>query len=452
MEVTALCFRLLMLEVILLRAHVQTNCTQAMANTISDPSTPPHEGPLTEGPESLEVFILLSVAVTILSVILVLLVIGFLNIRKHRANTISDPSTPPHEGPLTEGPKSLEVFILLSVAVTILTVILVLLVIGLINIRKHRELVKEQIAASSSASALSHSTPILDSTANEGRALSGQKVLYSSIVYKISAGVQFTSDNCQKGRMEVTAHRFRLVILLIILLRGRVHTSAFHIVPNKLQLFQYESVSFHCEGLDGSAQLRGIRNTEGFLSVCDSNKTIMLFCTIDRAYQADSGEYWCETKGGKRSNNVSITVTAGSVVLDSPVLPVIEGDNVTLRCSNKNLSSLTAYFYKDERLIRTSITGNMTIHSVSRSHEGFYKCASGAEESPVNPLTVRAHHRDACPCSDPLLCVVLLIRIVFTIVMVPLLLLLVGLLYCGKRGAPQSISQINAHIKNTGDS
>ncbi|XP_067381134.1 uncharacterized protein [Channa argus] len=127
-----------------------------------------------------------------------------------RANTISDPSTPPHEGPLTEGPKSLEVFILLSVAVTILTVILVLLVIGLINIRKHRELVKEQIAASSSvnrvdgadessgvtyavvvtkqrkdkASALSHSTPILDSTANEGRALSGQKVLYSSIVYK----------------------------------------------------------------------------------------------------------------------------------------------------------------------------------------------------------------------------------------------------------------------------
>ncbi|KAF3698139.1 High affinity immunoglobulin gamma Fc receptor I [Channa argus] len=334
--------------------------------------------------------------------------------------------------------------------------------------------------------------------------------------------------------MEVTAHRFRLVILLIILLSGRVHTSAFHIVPNKLQLFQYESVSFHCEGLDGSTQLRGIRNTEGFLSVCDSNKTTTLFCTIDRAYQADSGEYWCETKGGKRSNNVSITVTAGSVVLNSPVLPVIEGDNVTLRCSNKNLSSLTAYFYKDERLIRTSITGNMTIHSVSRSHEGFYKCASGTEESPVNPLTVRggdlilesphlpvtegeiitlrctiktlsikfpavfykdsvfigtsstgnltihsvykhheglytcnifgvgesagswltviARHRDVCPCSDPLLCVVLLLRTVFTIVMVPLLLLLVGLLHCGKRGAPQSISQINAHIKTTGDS
>ena len=84
--------------------------------------------------------------------------------------------------------------------------------------------------------------------------------------------------------------------------------SAFRIVPNRLQVFEYESVSFHCEGLDGSAQLRGIRNTEGFISACDGWASV-LSCTIQRAYRADGGEYWCVTEGGQRSYGVNISVT-----------------------------------------------------------------------------------------------------------------------------------------------
>ena len=87
-----------------------------------------------------------------------------------------------------------------------------------------------------------------------------------------------------------------------------VSDAAFRIISNRLQVYEYESVFFHCEGLDGSTQLRGIRNTEEFIKVCDE-KMSALFCMIQRAYPTDSGEYWCETEGGERSNRVNITVT-----------------------------------------------------------------------------------------------------------------------------------------------
>ncbi|XP_067380133.1 carcinoembryonic antigen-related cell adhesion molecule 20-like isoform X2 [Channa argus] len=202
-------------------------------------------------------------------------------------------------------------------------------------------------------------------------------------------------------------------------------------------LFQYESVSFHCEGLDDSTQLRGIRNTEGFLSVCDSNETATASCTIDRAYRADSGEYWCETKEGKRSNIVNITVTAGPVILESPVLPVMEGDNVTLGCRIKRTSfNIFPSFYKDGRFIANSSTGEIIIHSVSKSDEGLYKCnISDVGESPQSLLIIKELHKDTSSSSDHFIHVFFVLRTLFT--MVALLLLLVGLLHFGKLGALQ---------------
>ena len=82
---------------------------------------------------------------------------------------------------------------------------------------------------------------------------------------------------------------------------------------------------------------------------------------------------------------------ADSVILESPVLPVMDGNNVTLSCRKKNTSSnLTADFYKDGLLIGSSSTGEMIIYRVSKSDEGNYKCRmSGAGESPENWLAVR---------------------------------------------------------------
>lgn len=82
----------------------------------------------------------------------------------------------------------------------------------------------------------------------------------------------------------------------------------FRIVPKRLQFFELESVFFHCEGLDGASQLKGIRNTEILISVCDESSPTLL-CAIHRAYATDSGEYWCETAAGEKSISVNITIT-----------------------------------------------------------------------------------------------------------------------------------------------
>ncbi|XP_067435913.1 putative high affinity immunoglobulin gamma Fc receptor IB [Thunnus thynnus] len=238
----------------------------------------------------------------------------------------------------------------------------------------------------------------------------------------------------QHDSMEVTAFCIRLSVFILLSVDVQNSDAAFRIIPTKLQVFQYESVSFHCEGLDDSSQLEGIRDTKEFISACNITSTSTVSCTIPRVYLADSGEYWCETKGGKKSNRVNITVTTGSVILESSVVPVMEGDCVTLRCRYKTTSShLTADFYKNGLFMRSSSTGEITIHSVSKSDEGFYKCnTSDVGESPESRLTVRALDRETCPSSDHSFYVLLLLRTVFTIVMVVLLLLLVGLLHCGK--------------------
>ncbi|XP_078020822.1 Fc receptor-like protein 5 [Epinephelus lanceolatus] len=202
--------------------------------------------------------------------------------------------------------------------------------------------------------------------------------------------------------MEVTALCFRLLMLGVTLLNTYTQRSA---------------------------------DTEQQDLVCDIKRTpTVSSCTIGEIYKGDSGEYWCENDGGERSNTVNISVTDGPVILESPVLPVDEGNDATLSCNRKTTTpNLTAGFYKDGVFIRSSSTGEMTIHSVSKSDEGLYKChISGAGESPESWMAVRAHHRDMCPCSDLFIHVVLVLRTVFTIVMVPLLLLLVGLLHCGK--------------------
>ncbi|CAI5660688.1 unnamed protein product [Oreochromis niloticus] len=120
-------------------------------------------------------------------------------------------------------------------------------------------------------------------------------------------------------------------------------------------------------------------------------------CNISYIDPLDSGVYWCESREGPISNMVNLTVTGGSVILQSPVLPVMEGDDVTLLCKNKTTpSNLPAAFYKDGSLIRKQPTGHMTIQHVSRSDEGLYKCdISGHGESPSSWITVTGSDPDA---------------------------------------------------------
>ncbi|KAM3590289.1 uncharacterized protein V6R79_007062 [Siganus canaliculatus] len=163
------------------------------------------------------------------------------------------------------------------------------------------------------------------------------------------------------------------------------------VLPNRSQFFQHESVSLSCE-----RNWTIKRNTSKNINEdCFKSTDEMSgpHCSIDALYPSESGVYWCESAAGECSETISITVTGGLVILESPVHPVEEGDNVTLGCRQKTTSSsnFTAQFYRDGLLIGSSSTGTLTISRVSRDDQGLYMCSvSGAGASPDAWLIVRA--------------------------------------------------------------
>ncbi|XP_045557694.1 basement membrane-specific heparan sulfate proteoglycan core protein isoform X2 [Salmo salar] len=165
--------------------------------------------------------------------------------------------------------------------------------------------------------------------------------------------------------------------------------------PNTTQHFRWTSLSLSCELKGNSTGWRLKRYTEtAWQSECPSTWRSITesTCTITSLDTWSSGVFWCESGSGEYSNAVNITVNDGDVSLESPVHPVTEGDSVTLTCTfryQETNPKLKADFYKDGVLIKNETTGEMTIPTVSKSDEGFYKCKSGERESPESWVTVR---------------------------------------------------------------
>ncbi|XP_047443960.1 low affinity immunoglobulin gamma Fc region receptor II-like isoform X2 [Mugil cephalus] len=163
--------------------------------------------------------------------------------------------------------------------------------------------------------------------------------------------------------------------------------------PSSSQVFKRDFVSLSCEEDDSSAGWTLRRNTtteQRTQCGTDWGEAAGFSCVISYIVTKDSGVYWCESREGATSNSINLTVSGGTVILQSPVLPVMEGDDVTLLCKTKATPSiLSATFYKDGSLIRTESTDHMTIHNVTRSDEGLYKCYIGSHgESPSSWITV----------------------------------------------------------------
>ncbi|KAM4536243.1 cell adhesion molecule CEACAM20-like [Odontesthes bonariensis] len=170
-------------------------------------------------------------------------------------------------------------------------------------------------------------------------------------------------------------------------------TAGLTVSPSSSQLFEGDSVSLSCEEDHSSAGWTLRRNTSrGTRTQCGSGwgKAAGSSCNISFIFTRDSGVYWCEPREGAASNSISLTVSGGSVILQSPVLPVMEGGDVTLSCRTKTPpSNPPAAFYKDGSLIRTEPTGHMTLHHVTSSDEGLYRCnISGHGESPPSWISV----------------------------------------------------------------
>ncbi|XP_045920001.1 Fc receptor-like protein 5, partial [Micropterus dolomieu] len=176
-----------------------------------------------------------------------------------------------------------------------------------------------------------------------------------------------------------------------------------------------EFVSLSCEEDDSSAGWTLRRNTtRETRTQCGAGwgRSAGSSCYVNYITIWDSGVYWCECREGATSNTINITVTDGPVILQSPVLPVMEGHDVTLHCKTKTPpSNLPAGFYKDGSLIRTEPTGHMTIHHVNKSDEGLYKCnISSRGESPSSWISVTGGPTTSAPpasaapppASDPL--------------------------------------------------
>ncbi|XP_014882988.1 high affinity immunoglobulin gamma Fc receptor I-like, partial [Poecilia latipinna] len=165
--------------------------------------------------------------------------------------------------------------------------------------------------------------------------------------------------------------------------------------PSRSQFFRGESVTLICEDENSSDGGTVRRNTtRGTRKRCGDGwgKSVGSTCSISYVLEKDSGLYWCESMSGSSSSSSSIqlSVSGGSVILQSPVLPVMEGDDVTLSCRAKSPAhNLPAAFYKDGSFIGDGPSGHMTLLHVSSSDEGLYKCSiSGQGESPSSRISV----------------------------------------------------------------
>ncbi|KAG7496890.1 Fc receptor 5 [Solea senegalensis] len=169
------------------------------------------------------------------------------------------------------------------------------------------------------------------------------------------------------------------------------------ISPDTSQFYRYSSVSLSCVHHSNTSGWKVKRNTsEGGVTMCSSSwgaTSSGSTCTIGNVYSLDSGTYWCESTDGQQSNGIHVNVTDGSVILESPALPVAMGATLILRCrAQGHPPNSLFHFYKDGRLI-SSGSSEMTIYNVSKSDEGLYKCRlSGGNESPSSWLNVDASH------------------------------------------------------------
>ncbi|XP_048041958.1 immunoglobulin superfamily member 1-like isoform X2 [Megalobrama amblycephala] len=160
--------------------------------------------------------------------------------------------------------------------------------------------------------------------------------------------------------------------------------------PSRSQHFSSRSLTLSCEDQSNSAGWTVRRYTDKDTKTCSTQTGSA--CKIESLSTSDTGVYWCQSESGEKHHPRNITVHDGEVILVSSVDPVIEGETLTLHCLHRstNSSNISADFYKDGSLVQNQTTREMSITTVSKSHEGFYYCKTERGQSLHSWISVRA--------------------------------------------------------------
>ncbi|XP_053271843.1 Fc receptor-like protein 5 isoform X1 [Pleuronectes platessa] len=235
------------------------------------------------------------------------------------------------------------------------------------------------------------------------------------------------------------------LLLLISSLCCSSNPAVVTLSPSSSQFFRRDFISFTCEDDHSSAGWTLRRNTSrDTRAECeDWGRQVASSCVIDTAVLMDSGVYWWESTEGGASNYVNINVTDDPVILQSPVLPVEAGEDVTLICKTKTpLFNLSADFYKDGTFVRTTPTGHMTIHLVSKSDEGAYKCnITGRGESAPAWISITGKQTNTSPYA---------IYVIPSIAGLVILVVLVLLVRCCVRSKPEECDPEDVSLQPDG--
>ncbi|KAL3051008.1 hypothetical protein OYC64_001308 [Pagothenia borchgrevinki] len=178
---------------------------------------------------------------------------------------------------------------------------------------------------------------------------------------------------------------------------------------NRIQFFSNEAFTLGCQLPNDNAQWKMMRFSDwrGTVTECPGQVSSdhRLSSTITPVYLDSYILYWCENPAGDRSNSLNVSIASvATVVLESPPLPVMEGEDVMLRCFLRDKKTkeirfnLHTSYDKNNRLIDNRLgrgpfeqEGNFTLKAVTKADEGVYNCEMpGGGNSHASWLSVKA--------------------------------------------------------------
>ncbi|XP_069805617.1 high affinity immunoglobulin gamma Fc receptor I-like [Dendropsophus ebraccatus] len=168
----------------------------------------------------------------------------------------------------------------------------------------------------------------------------------------------------------MSAETSLLLLCLLLIQEGAAIRPVVTFTPDYRKIFTSEDITMSCDVASTiGEELRYIWYKDSY--ALDFGKSYI----IQDAGTFHRGSYQCETSNGGRSDPVRLDVSAGWVILQTP-LYVYEGDDLTIRCHHRpgSTGGLTMW-YKENRVIR-GWTDNAEYHigNVDRNTAGTYNC------------------------------------------------------------------------------